>query len=132
GRPEALQQEFWQLPGAVGLDVRHALHSGEGARAAGVRLPGSPERAHGEGRTGRAADQCRRPSQAAVAAPPQRASASARNGTETGVNLPGQVPECLDLTQPLLARFIADRLDHAVDFRTHWRDAGEMQDVALE
>ena len=66
GRSETLQQEFRQLPGAVGLDVRHALHSGEGTRAAGVRLCGSPERAHGQGRAGGAAGQCRRPSQAAA------------------------------------------------------------------
>ena len=38
GRSEALQQEFRLVPGAVGLDVRHALCSGEGTRAADLRL----------------------------------------------------------------------------------------------
>ena len=46
-RSETLQQEFRLVPGAVGLDVRHALYSGQGARTAHLWLSGSAERAHG-------------------------------------------------------------------------------------
>ena len=58
GQSEALQQEFRLLPGAVGLDVRHALCAGEDARAAHVRLSGPAGCAHGEGRVGRSVHQC--------------------------------------------------------------------------
>ncbi len=67
GRSETLQQELRLVPSAVGLDVRHALYSGEAARAAGVRRHGSPECAHGEGRAGGPVRQSRRPSQAGAA-----------------------------------------------------------------
>ena len=50
GQPEALRQEFRQLPGAVGLDVRHALCAAEGARAADFRRCRPPRRAYGQGR----------------------------------------------------------------------------------
>jgi len=40
--------------------------------------------------------------------------------------------ERLHLAQPSPARFVAGRLDHAVKFRAHRRDAGEMQDIALK
>ncbi len=50
----------------------------EGARAAHLRLRRSSRRAHGQGRVGRSADQCGRPSQAAVAAPPRRTGAGRR------------------------------------------------------
>ena len=67
GQSEALQQEFRQLPGAVGLDVRHALRAGERARAAHLRLSRSRRCAHLQGRSDRSGHQRRRPSQAAAA-----------------------------------------------------------------
>jgi sterol desaturase/sphingolipid hydroxylase (fatty acid hydroxylase superfamily) len=132
GRPEILQEEFRLMPRAVGLDVRHALHPGEGARAAQVRLPESRERTRRQGRTGRARAQCRRPSQNAVAGPAWRACAHADRRAQAGLILRCLVPERFDLAQPLLARFVADPHDHAVNGRAHRRNAGEMQDVALE
>ena len=42
-RPEAFQQEFRQLPRAVGLDVRHALCAGKEAREAHVRRRRPPD-----------------------------------------------------------------------------------------
>ena len=65
--PKHFNKNYRQLPGAVGLDVRHALYSGEAARAAGIRRHGSPECAHGEGRAGGPVCQSRRPSQAGAA-----------------------------------------------------------------
>src|SRR6185437_12458351 len=64
---EALQQEFRLVPGAVGLDVRHALRSGETTRGADLRVWRSSARAYDERRAGRPADLRGRPSQAVVA-----------------------------------------------------------------
>ena len=68
GQSEALQQEFRQLPGAVGLDVRHALRAGKKEREPlAFGFQNHPRRAHLQGRAGQSADQRRRPSQAVVA-----------------------------------------------------------------